>query len=156
MSTSEPHQDGVSTREAAAILGVSPSDVLRRIRRGELRAERFTRNGGTYYTVYLDPPQAVAPDAAPIESLPAPEPHQDTSGATFDALIESHERLFEAYREIAELRERAGRAEATSEATSTHVKTLQAERDDLATRLQAAEDERDRLRERSRWKFWTW
>lgn len=146
MPPPDPHQGGVSTREAAAILGTSPSDVLRRIRAGELRAERFERRGGTYFRVYLNPPQD-APGATPEpessrETGAAPEPLQDAPAATTAALeilaaalaSERDERQRLAS-ENAELRERVGRAEA---------------------RLEAAERERERLSRRSMWKWWTW
>lgn len=127
MPPPDPPQGGISTREAAAILGTSTSDVLRRIRAGTLRAERFERAGGTYYRVYLDPPQDT-PDA----HQEPPEPRQDASEAiaALRAIIEEEraERR-QVAAENADLRERIGRAEANAQQERARADRLQAELD---------------------------
>ena len=124
MPTPDPPQGGISTREAAAILGTSTSDVLRRIRAGTLRSERFERAGGTYYRVYLDPPQDTP--EAPQEP---PGPRQDVSEAIqaavaplVEALAEERSERRKLAEENADLRERIGAAE-------TRAERLQAELD---------------------------
>jgi excisionase family DNA binding protein len=46
----------VPVKEAAARLGLSESDVRRRIKAGTLPAERFDRPQGTYYRVIFESP----------------------------------------------------------------------------------------------------
>jgi hypothetical protein len=64
MHAPEPRQTGVSVREAAIHFGTSESDIRRRIKRGELRAESLPRAGGTLLRVFLD-----VPGAAPTSEL---------------------------------------------------------------------------------------
>jgi hypothetical protein len=136
----EPRQIGVSTRQAAIILGTSESDVRRRIKRGELPAESVTRPGGTLLRVLLDPRQD-APGAAPTDdpnpsTAPTPEPLQATPALTtglLEIVAADRETIRVQAETIAELSVRLGRAEAASEAASTRANTLQAE----VERLQA-------------------
>jgi hypothetical protein len=145
--TPEPRLPGVSTRQAAIILGVSESDVRRRIKRGELAAESIARPGGTLLRVLLDPRQdasGAAPESDSTPStVPTPEPLQDAPAITtrlLEIVAADRETIRAQAATIGELNLRLGRAEATSEAASTRANTLQAEL--------------DRLRARSSWRAW--
>ena len=146
MHTPEPRLPGVSTRQAAIILGTSESDIRRRIKRGELAAESIPRPGGTLLRVLLD--DAIdAPGAAPtpevFQSAPTPEALQDAPALTMrllETVSADRETIREQAETIADLNLRLGRAEAASEAASTRASTLQAEI--------------DRLRARPGWRSW--
>ena len=150
LAAPNPHQPGVSTRQAAIILGTSQSDIRRRIKRGELTAESIARPGGTLLRVLLDPLQdapGAAPDGEPTPStVPTPGPHQDAPALTtrlLEIVSADRETIRMQAETIAELGERVGRAEAASEAASTRANTLQAEL--------------DRLRARPWWRaWWAW
>jgi hypothetical protein len=145
MPTSEPDRTGVSTREAAAILGTSVSDVLRRIKAGTLRAEKHQRHGGTYFEVFLDPPQPTPEPRQPIEEAPTPEPRQDVAEIVRQAqeplsvaLAAERERNDKLVTENATLRERAVAAETRA--------SMLAE--------QFAAERAERERQRPWWRFW--
>lgn len=155
----DPHQRGVSTREAAMLLGTSQSDVLRRIRAGELRAERFERRGGTYFRVYLDSPQPPPAEAAVSETEAAPEPRQDASALAERLLDRLDERDATIAGLHAELRaETAARAAAEARLTeSSQAHTRQREADAETIRELRAEVERLRvLAERPWWRRSWW
>lgn len=143
------------------ILRMSEGTLRRAIKDGKVVAEQRRRNPDSQtdlrmvYEVWIvDPP---AP-ATPIESEQAPAIRQEPPDAlmpTLEALVATHERLFDAYREIADLRGRAAAAESDAKHASARAT-------DLAERLKAAEAERDALRSqlaaassRRRW-WWPW
>src|SRR4051812_46795891 len=67
----------VTVKEAAARLGVSESDVRRRIKAGTLPAEQFDRPQGSYYRVIFETP---ADASTPTDQSPATRQDQpDTS-----------------------------------------------------------------------------
>jgi len=137
MHTPEPRQPGISVREAAIHFGTSESDIRRRIKRGELRAESLPRAGGTLLRVLLHAPEATPTAEPPPSTEPAPEPRQDTPALTTGLLeiISADRETIRAQAEtIAELSLRVGRAEAASEAASTRATILQAEVDRLHAR----------------------
>jgi hypothetical protein len=144
--TPAPRQPGVSTRQAAIILGTSESDVRRRIKRGELCAESIPRPGGTLLRVLLDDATA-EPGAAPTseshsESRPTPDTLQDAPALTMrllEIVSADRETIRTQAETIAELRERVGRAEAAS------------------SRVEQLEAEVERLQARSSWlSWWPW
>jgi septal ring factor EnvC (AmiA/AmiB activator) len=156
MHAPEPRLPGVSVREAAIRVGTSESDIRRRIKRGELRAETFQRRGGTLFRVFLDD-ATDALGAAPAtemasESRPAPEALQDAPAATtraldiLDALLRASAETIDRQAEtIAELSVRVGRADAASEAASTRARALQAEIECQAGTIRELERENGRL-----------
>ena len=125
MYTPEPRQTGVSVREAAILFGTSESDIRRRIKRGELVAESIAAAGRHAAAGALDAPGA-APTPEPTPSTePAPEPRQDAPALTTRLLeiVSADRETIRAQAEtIAELSMRVGRAEAASEAASTHAR----------------------------------
>jgi hypothetical protein len=134
MPTPEPRLPGVSTKEAAILLGTSESDIRRRIQRGDLQAEKIARPGGTLLRVLLDAPGA-APEPQPHQSTAqAPEPLQDAPAATTRALEivsaaleseRSERQILSA--EIRNLTERAARAETRAEVAEARATILEAE-----------------------------
>lgn len=137
MPTPDPPQTGVSTREAAAFLNTSVSDVLRRIARGELRAEKFERKGGTYFRVYLDPPPVAPEPHQPIESIPAPEPHQDVPAIVEAALAPLSAALAAERAEKARLATERSEWQTRAVAAETDVKHLSARVSDLERMTQS-------------------
>lgn len=140
------------------ILGTSQSDVLRRIRRGELQAESIQRPGGTMLRVLIEPRQ----DAPGATSEPRQAQEQGHATATSESTLVAVQGLSDALvaerterqrlaEENADLRERVGRAEAASEAHQTRA-NLEAQRADLEKqRADQAEAENTRLKGRSLW-----
>jgi excisionase family DNA binding protein len=129
----------VSVKEAAARLGLSESDVRRRIKAGTLPAEQFDRPQGTYYRVIFE----TSVDASPaVNQLLTTSEHpsdmrQDTPATRQDVspgveawvalvthLTESVERQAQT---IADLREERGRLQAHVEYVSARADTLAAE-----------------------------
>jgi hypothetical protein len=122
---------GISVREAAIHFGTSESDIRRRIKRGDLRAESIARPGGTLLRVLIDAPGA-APTTDPIrETAPAPEPLQDAPAAIvglLELIASDRETIAEKDRLLAEMAERVG-------ALREEVGQLRGERDRLAADL---------------------
>lgn len=122
MHSPDTRHEWVSVKQAAIHFGTSESDIRRRIKRGELISESFDRPGGTLLRVRLPAPD----DAPPIESDPAPDPRQhepdrlqDIATGLLERLADQDATVAEQRAEIArinaenaDLRERAGRAEA--------------------------------------------
>jgi hypothetical protein len=142
MSAPEPRLPGVSTKEAAILLGTSESDIRRRIQRGDLQAEKIARPGGTLLRVLLDAPGA-APEPQPHQSTAqAPEPPQDAPAATTRALeivsaaLES-ERA-ERQRLSVEVSEWRGRAEAAEARATVLEAELERERRGWIARIRDA------------------
>lgn len=151
----------VSVAEAAVRLGISQTEVRRRIRAGRLEAEEQERPQGTLLRVIF-----YTPEDAPSPVNQPPEAHQDAPAASLreilEPLTEAHERLFEAYREIADLRERVGRAEADASHATARADSLaeqlsatDRQRDAAEARALASEAEVAALRGRRRWR-WPW
>jgi hypothetical protein len=121
----------VSVAEAADRLGISPSEVRRRVRAGTLEGESFDRPQGSYIRIVF-----YEPGDTPAPAVPENEPTRqdapdvaDAIRAAIDPYVAMNERIAELYAgaiaENAELRERVGRAE--SDAKYAQVRT------DLAT-----------------------
>lgn len=120
------------------ILGTSQSDVLRRIRRGELQAESIPRPGGTMLRVLIDAPGATPEAASDPRQYEGPPHATATSDATLAAVQGLSDALTaergERQRLTDELREETARraaSEATSEARQARITELEAERDAL-------------------------
>ena len=91
----------VTVEQAAAILGVSPSTVHRRIRNGALRAEQVARPQGIVWLVHLPPgtaaatgeppppadPEATAPTAVPAQAEAMVSLIQATIGTVLGPLV---------------------------------------------------------------------
>lgn len=120
------------------IFRMTEGTLRRAIRAGTVTAEQRRRNPDSqtdlrmvYEVLVNDPPAS----AAPPESNQPPDTNQESPAALLGVLADltaTHERLYEAYREIADLRERA----ASAEAAAGHER---ARADDLAERLAASE-----------------
>jgi hypothetical protein len=133
----------VPVKEAAARLGLSESDVRRRIKAGTLPAEQFERPQGTYYRVIFEAPTDTS---LPADQLPATRPNQtaprpdaktprqhaapgiDVLATLLARLTETVERQAQT---IADLREDRGRLQAHAEHVSARAEGLQAELDAL-------------------------
>lgn len=118
----------VPVTEAAARLGISPSEVRRRVTAGTIEAEKFDRPQGSYLRIVF-----YEPEDTPSRAVPESEPtHHDAPPdallPTLEALIATHEQLAEAYQRIAALEREAG----TSQADASHER---ARANDLAERL---------------------
>src|SRR5687768_9177233 len=61
---------GYSLQDAAAVLGVSVNTLRKRIRTGQVRAERVERPQGYVWQVYLD---GLQPPAQPVDDPPIQE-----------------------------------------------------------------------------------
>lgn len=130
-----PHE-WVSVREAARRLGISPETVRRRIEAGELVGEREALGGSRErFRVRMETPQGASgerPDMPMTPStLDATETPTNASALTgraleiMEALLRANAETFERQAEtIADLRERAGRAEASLEAANAELTRL--------------------------------
>jgi hypothetical protein len=164
----------VSFDQARMILGMTEGTLRRAIRDGKVVAEQRRRNPESatdqrmiYEVLVTDPPAA----AMPTESVSANEAAAEPPAATTKALdvlaemTQAQSRQLIAQAEtIADLRERAGRAETRAETLHSQIEQYaidtmeqteravraEAERDAAAARAQAAEAELRRLRGR-RW-----
>lgn len=158
MTTPEPRLPGISVREAAIRLGVSESDVRRRIQRGELRAEKLPRPGGTLLRVLLDAPAdtPTPPQPAPEARQDAPEAYQAMAGAVtaLSDMTQRQGRQIDAQAEtIADLRERIGRSDAARAAWQARARAAEARAAELAAEVERL---RGLAAEKARrwWKWW--
>jgi hypothetical protein len=118
MHTPATRRELVSIADYAARTGMSETEIRRQIRAGTLPAETFQRPQGTYYRVIVDTPDDTPAVTEPIESVQAPSASQEPPALTMrtldimDALLRANAETMERQAEqIANLRERAGRAE---------------------------------------------
>jgi hypothetical protein len=73
-STSAAGRAGLSLLDAARVLGVSEKTLRRRIKAGEVEAEKVALDsGGLEWRVYLDSVPEVAPDSVPVTVASVPE-----------------------------------------------------------------------------------
>jgi hypothetical protein len=135
----------VTLRVASQRLGRSPETIRRQIKDGtfEYPAEREQRAPGDTrdrYKVRL-PKAPDTPQATPHEAL----------RPLVDALDQEREERRRLAAENADLRERAGRAEASAEASARHITALAAQIADMAA-------QRDEWREKAEraWRRWWW
>jgi len=139
MDTPSTRRELVPVKEAAARLGLSESDVRRRIKAGTLPAEQFDRPQGTYYRVIFETPADALPPTHKPSAMRQDQPatHLDTSttrldgSSGIDALAALVTRLTETVERqaatIADLREERGTLQTRVEYTSARADALTAE-----------------------------
>lgn len=121
----------VTVTDAAARLGISPSEVRRRAKAGTIESESFDRPQGSYLRIVFYEPGDVPPPAVPENAPTRQDAPPDAFLPTLEALIATHEQLAEAYQRIAALEREAG----THQTDARHER---ARADDLAERLAVA------------------
>lgn len=89
MHDPDTRHEWVSVAQAAIHFGTSPSDIRRRIKRGELMSESFERPGGTLLRVRIPAPDTHQHN----ESAPAPDANHDTPDTRPDIATGLLERL---------------------------------------------------------------
>ena len=167
MHDPDTRHEWVSVAQAAIHFGTSPSDIRRKIRRGELESESLPRPGGTLLRVRIP-----APDThQPIESTPAPAPSQDAPPETallLDRLEAAHERERAQADRIAALAAEKAKAEADATHAQQAAKIERERRVEADKRaatfeqlaaergreLERERQETARLRERRWWRWW--
>jgi hypothetical protein len=135
MQTPNTRRILVSVREASIRLGISETEIRRQIKAGKIEAEKLERPQGTLLRVVFNdladtPPQAEQPPSTSQETPPV------ALMSVLEDLTRSHERLYEAYQEIAALRERVGRAEADANHATTRADSLSLEVVALTSRVE--------------------
>lgn len=154
----------VSFAEAQRVLGMSEGTLRRAIRDGTITAEQRRRTPGSatdqrmvYEVLVMDPP---APASAYESDQPPPirqEPPAALSaalGALTAALDSERAERQNLAAEVADLRERAGRAEALAEQRLADKEQYAIDLGEQTERAIRAEAEVERLRARRWWRWW--
>jgi excisionase family DNA binding protein len=156
MPTPEPRLPGVSTREAAIILGVSEATVRRMIAAGDLAAEKIARPGGTLLRVLIDTPEPFQEATEPRQAAPEAAQEQSRALDILDAVIRANAETMDKQAEridrysalLRQEMERRVRAEARADTMAERLTQTEAQ-------LAAERAEAARARER-RFRWWPW